>query len=65
MNGIAFTANPKPLARPRSEFMAAKPIRGAAPAVACGSAVNELGGKRTRRYTNSAVYELGGKRTPW
>ena len=41
LNGIAFTAKPKALARPPSGNGSAERIRGAKRAVAYGSAVNE------------------------
>jgi hypothetical protein len=40
---------PAPTARPQGEIAAAERIRAANPAVAYGSAVNEVGGKRRRR----------------
>ena len=47
LNGIAFTAKPKALARPPSAIADSERFHAAKPAVAYGSAVNEDGGKRT------------------
>ena len=44
----SIIAEPKPLARTQNEIACVERIGAAGPAVACGSAVNEDGGKRTR-----------------
>jgi hypothetical protein len=49
LNGIAFTAKPKALARPQSGIAFSERIRAADPAIAYGSAVNAGDAKRRRR----------------